>query len=53
MDDITGLIAVVGIFVILPALIILHYVTKWKTAPRLTDRRDHARRAVPGRPTAR
>jgi phage shock protein B len=37
MHDLTGLIAVVGIFVIFPAVLVLHYVTKWKTAPRLTD----------------
>lgn len=37
MHDLTGLIAVIGVFVIGPALIVLHYVTKWKTAPRLTN----------------
>ena len=37
MDDLTGLIAVVGIFVITPILVLIHYVTKWKTAPRLTN----------------
>jgi phage shock protein B len=37
MEELIGLVAVVGIFVVLPFLVILHYVTKWKTAPRLTD----------------
>lgn len=37
MHDLTGLIAVAGCFIIIPALIVLHYVTKWKTAPRLTN----------------
>lgn len=37
MDELTGFIAVFGIFVVFPLLLVLHYVTKWKTAPRLTD----------------
>jgi phage shock protein B len=37
MHDLIGLIAVAGSFILVPILIILHYVTKWKTAPRLTN----------------
>lgn len=37
MHDITGLIAVAGIFIVMPILVLIHYVTKWKTAPRLTN----------------
>ncbi|MEO5586093.1 MAG: envelope stress response membrane protein PspB [Novosphingobium sp.] len=36
MNDLTGLIAVVSIFIVMPVLFLMHYVTKWKTAPRLT-----------------
>jgi len=34
--DLEPVIAILGIFVALPWLI-LHYVTKWKTAPKLSD----------------
>ena len=34
--DFEGLVAILGALVGLPWLI-LHYVTKWKTAPRITD----------------
>jgi len=37
MDDMIGLVAVFGIFIVIPTLILIHYVTKWKTAPRLTS----------------
>ncbi len=35
-DDVMGLIAVVSLFIFLP-WIILHYVTRWKTAATLTS----------------
>ena len=31
------LFALAGLFLVIPALMVLHYVTKWKTAPRLTN----------------
>lgn len=37
MHELTGLIAVAGSFILFPILLVLHYVTKWKTAPRLTN----------------
>lgn|SRR5689334_18290088 len=40
LHDLTGLIAVVSIFVVMPVLVLIHYVTKWKTAPRLTPDDD-------------
>lgn len=36
MEDLIPLVAVISIFVGLPWLV-LHYVTKWKTAPALTN----------------
>jgi phage shock protein B len=37
IHDLTGFIAVVSIFVVGPVLFLIHYITKWKTAPRLTN----------------
>ncbi|QNA84042.1 envelope stress response membrane protein PspB [Sphingomonas sp. So64.6b] len=36
MEFLVGIIAIVSIFIGLPWLI-FHYVTKWKTAPRITQ----------------
>ena len=36
MDDLTGLIAVISIFVFLPILVVIHYVMKWKTGSSLS-----------------
>ncbi len=36
MENVVGIIAIVSIFIGLPWLI-FHYVTKWKTAPRITQ----------------
>jgi phage shock protein B len=40
LHDLTGFIAVAGIFVVAPVLFFIHYITKWKTAPRLTTDDD-------------
>ena len=36
MDDLTGLIAVISIFVFMPILVVIHYVMKWKTSSSLS-----------------
>ena len=37
MDEVIGVISVVFMTVVLPLVIILHYVTKWKSTKGLTD----------------
>jgi phage shock protein B len=36
MHDLTGLIAVISIFVFMPILVVIHYVMKWKTGSSLS-----------------
>ena len=37
MHELTVFLGVIGLFILLSATMVLHYVTKWKTTPSLTS----------------
>ncbi|MGD8339977.1 MAG: envelope stress response membrane protein PspB [Gammaproteobacteria bacterium] len=41
MDEIIGVLSVIFMVGVLPLLIILHYVTKWKSTRGLSDEEQH------------